>query len=100
MPDYYKLLDIPRDASDNDIKKAYRKKALQWHPDKNPERKKYAEQKFKEVTEAYEVLSDSKKLPGSVCPISLPLPLSLPGYIINILMCMTVLLFYIILNFR
>ncbi|XP_026563666.1 uncharacterized protein LOC113441083 [Pseudonaja textilis] len=58
MPDYYKLLDIPRDASDNDIKKAYRKKALQWHPDKNPERKKYAEQKFKEVTEAYEVLSD------------------------------------------
>ncbi|KAF7241779.1 hypothetical protein EYD10_11646 [Varanus komodoensis] len=38
----------------------YRKKALQWHPDKNPDRKKFAEQKFKEVTEAYEVLSDSK----------------------------------------
>ncbi|XP_039221740.1 uncharacterized protein LOC120318338 isoform X2 [Crotalus tigris] len=61
VPDYYKLLEIPRDASDTDIKKAYRKKALQWHPDKNPERKKYAEQKFKEVTEAYEVLSDKTK---------------------------------------
>ncbi|KAK9410431.1 hypothetical protein NXF25_001606 [Crotalus adamanteus] len=61
VPDYYKLLEIPRDASDTDIKKAYRKKALQWHPDKNPERKKYAEQKFKEVTEAYEVLSDTNK---------------------------------------
>ncbi|XP_053150180.1 uncharacterized protein LOC128344240 isoform X2 [Hemicordylus capensis] len=61
VPDYYKLLEVPRDASDNDIKKAYRKKALQWHPDKNPERKKYAEQKFKEVTEAYEVLSDKFK---------------------------------------
>ncbi|KAM6460507.1 uncharacterized protein PHA67_009017 isoform 2-T3 [Liasis olivaceus] len=58
VPDYYKLLEIPRDASDNDVKKAYRKKALQWHPDKNPDRKNYAEQKFKEVTEAYEVLSD------------------------------------------
>ncbi|XP_061468699.1 uncharacterized protein LOC133377917 [Rhineura floridana] len=61
VPDYYKLLEIPRDASDSDIKKAYRKKALQWHPDKNPDRKKYAEQKFKEVTEAYEVLSDKSK---------------------------------------
>ncbi|CAI5762814.1 Hypothetical predicted protein [Podarcis lilfordi] len=61
VPDYYKLLEIPRDASDNDIKKAYRKKALQWHPDKNPDRKNYAEQKFKEVTEAYEVLSDKAK---------------------------------------
>ncbi|XP_062823334.1 uncharacterized protein LOC103279114 isoform X1 [Anolis carolinensis] len=61
VPDYYKLLEIPRDASDNDIKKAYRKKALQWHPDKNPDKKKYAEQRFKEVTEAYEVLSDRTK---------------------------------------
>uniref|UniRef100_A0ACB8G3C4 Uncharacterized protein n=1 Tax=Sphaerodactylus townsendi TaxID=933632 RepID=A0ACB8G3C4_9SAUR len=61
VPDYYKLLEVPRDASDSDIKKAYRKKALQWHPDKNPDSKKYAEQKFKEVTEAYEVLSDKLK---------------------------------------
>lgn len=38
----------------------YRKKALQWHPDKNPDNKEYAEKKFKEVAEAYEVLSDSK----------------------------------------
>ncbi|KAL8183007.1 UNVERIFIED_CONTAM: hypothetical protein K2H54_011977 [Gekko kuhli] len=61
VPDYYKLLEVPQDASDGDIKKAYRKKALQWHPDKNPDSKKYAEQKFKEVTEAYEVLSDKLK---------------------------------------
>ncbi|XP_060118063.1 uncharacterized protein LOC132589359 isoform X2 [Heteronotia binoei] len=61
VPDYYKLLEVPRDASDSDIKKAFRKKALQWHPDKNPDSKKYAEQKFKEVTEAYEVLSDKLK---------------------------------------
>ncbi|CAO2625063.1 DnaJ homolog subfamily B member 2, partial [Lemmus lemmus] len=38
----------------------YRKKALQWHPDKNPDNKEFAEKKFKEVAEAYEVLSDSK----------------------------------------
>ncbi|KAJ7346006.1 hypothetical protein JRQ81_001956 [Phrynocephalus forsythii] len=61
LPDYYNLLEIPRDASDSDIKKAYKKKALQWHPDKNPDKKKYAEQKFKEVTEAYEVLSDKAR---------------------------------------
>lgn len=57
--DYYKILGIAKGASDDDIKKAYRKLALKYHPDKNKEPS--AEEKFKEVAEAYEILSDSKK---------------------------------------
>lgn len=57
--DYYAILGIPKNASDDEIKKAYRKLALQYHPDKN--RAPKAEEKFKEVAEAYEVLSDKKK---------------------------------------
>ncbi len=57
--DYYKILGIAKGASDDDIKKAYRKQALKWHPDKN--KTANAEEKFKEVAEAYEVLSDPKK---------------------------------------
>eukprot|EP00270_Netrium_digitus_P009832 TRINITY_DN3013_c0_g1_i8.p1 TRINITY_DN3013_c0_g1~~TRINITY_DN3013_c0_g1_i8.p1 ORF type:complete len:363 (-),score=95.35 TRINITY_DN3013_c0_g1_i8:148-1236(-) len=59
--DYYKVLEVPRNASDDDIKKAYRKLAMKYHPDKNPNNNKSAEAKFKEVSEAYEVLSDSQK---------------------------------------
>lgn len=57
--DYYKMLGINRNATEDDIKKAYRKLALKYHPDKNksPE----AEEKFKEIAEAYEVLSDKKR---------------------------------------
>ncbi|GIL17149.1 MAG: molecular chaperone DnaJ [Oligoflexia bacterium] len=58
--DYYSVLDVARSASADEIKKAYRKLAMKYHPDKNPGDKK-AEEKFKEITEAYEVLSDSKK---------------------------------------
>lgn len=58
--DYYEILEIPRTATAEDIKKAYRKKAIQYHPDKNPGNKE-AEQKFKEAAEAYEVLSDPEK---------------------------------------
>lgn len=58
--DYYSVLGITKSASDADIKKAYRKLALQYHPDRN-KNDKVAEEKFKEVTKAYEVLSDSQK---------------------------------------
>ncbi len=58
--DYYKILDVSRKASADDIRKAYRKLAMQYHPDKNPGDKK-AEEKFKEINEAYQVLSDEQK---------------------------------------
>eukprot|EP00850_Spirogloea_muscicola_P004347 SM000018S03712 [mRNA] locus=s18:983133:984686:- [translate_table: standard] len=59
--DYYNLLKVGRGASDDDLKKAYRKLAMKWHPDKNPTNKKEAEAKFKQISEAYEVLSDPQK---------------------------------------
>ncbi len=58
--DYYEVLGISKNANESEIKKAYRKLALQYHPDKNPDDKS-AEDKFKEAAEAYEVLSDSNK---------------------------------------
>ncbi len=59
-PDYYELLGVARDASAEDIKKAYRRQALQYHPDRNPG-DAAAETQFKAVTEAYQVLSDAQK---------------------------------------
>ena len=59
--DYYKILGIKKDASDGEIKKAYRKLALKWHPDKNPNNREEAEEKFKKINEAYSVLSDKNK---------------------------------------
>ena len=58
--DYYKILGVDRKASEDDIRKAYRKLAKQYHPDYNPNNKQ-AEEHFKEINEAYEVLSDAKK---------------------------------------
>ncbi|XP_072959038.1 uncharacterized protein [Typha angustifolia] len=59
--DYYKVLQVDRSAKDDDLKKAYRKLAMKWHPDKNPSNKKEAEAKFKQISEAYDVLSDPQK---------------------------------------
>src|SRR5258708_38779047 len=58
--DYYEVLGVSKGASVEDIKKAYRKVAMQFHPDRNPGDKS-AEEKFKEAAEAYEVLSDADK---------------------------------------
>ena len=61
--DYYEVLGVNRDASEDDIKKAYRKLAMKWHPDRNPDNPK-AEEHFKEAKEAYEVLTDPHKRPA------------------------------------
>lgn len=73
--DYYKILGVKRDASQKEIKKAYRQLALQWHPDKHvalqgrsdvqKEDKDIAEEKFKEIAEAYEILSNEGVYEGS-----------------------------------
>ncbi|MEF8874810.1 MAG: molecular chaperone DnaJ [Candidatus Thermoplasmatota archaeon] len=59
--DYYDILGVDKDASEEDIKKAYRKKAKKYHPDKNPDNTEEAREKFKKVSEAYEVLADEEK---------------------------------------
>lgn len=60
MKDYYEILGVPRNATEAEIKKAFRSLALKYHPDRNPSNKE-AEEKFKEINEAYSVLSDSEK---------------------------------------
>jgi molecular chaperone DnaJ len=60
MADFYSILGVPREASDDDIKKAYRRLATQWHPDKNNGSKE-SEERFKQLTEAYDVLRDPNK---------------------------------------
>ena len=59
--DYYEILGVAKTASIEEIKSAYRKAALKWHPDRNPENKEDAEHKFRECTEAYSILSDQQK---------------------------------------
>ena len=59
--DFYEILGVTKVATKDEIRKAYKKLALKWYPDKNPENKKEAEEKFKEIAEAYSVLSDPDK---------------------------------------
>ena len=59
--DYYEVLGVSKNATEDEIKKAYRKLAKKYHPDANPNNKEEAEAKFKEVNEAYENLSDPQK---------------------------------------
>ncbi|MFW6161514.1 MAG: molecular chaperone DnaJ [Planctomycetota bacterium] len=59
--DYYEVLGVARDAAPDEIKRAFKKLALQWHPDRNPDRREEAEAQFKEIAEAYEVLADDDK---------------------------------------
>ena len=61
LKDYYRIFGVNKDASAQDIKKAFRQLALRYHPDRNPDDVKEAEEKFKEINEAYEVLSDEQK---------------------------------------
>jgi curved DNA-binding protein CbpA len=59
--DYYEVLGVKKEATADEIRKAYKKLAIKWHPDKNPDNKEEAENKFKEISEAYSVLSDPEK---------------------------------------
>merc|ERR1719499_346314 len=59
--DYYEVLGVERGAREAEIAKAYKKLALKYHPDKNPDNKSVAEENFKTITEAYEVLHDPEK---------------------------------------
>lgn len=59
--DYYEILGVSKEATPEEIRKAYKRLALKWHPDKHVDDKKEAEEKFKEINEAYSVLSDPKK---------------------------------------
>jgi curved DNA-binding protein CbpA len=61
LKNYYRILGVNRNASAQDIKKAFRQLALRYHPDRNPDNMKQAEEKFKEINEAYEVLGDEQK---------------------------------------
>ena len=59
--EYYKILELSNNATQDEIKKAYKKMAIKYHPDKNPDNKEEAEEKFKKVAEAYEILSNPDK---------------------------------------
>ena len=61
MTEYYDILNVTRNVDDKELKKKYKQLALKWHPDKHTENKKQAEDKFKQINEAYSVLSDKNK---------------------------------------
>ena len=77
--DYYEVLGVDKNASEDEIKKAYRKLAIKYHPDKNPDDKN-AEEKFKEAAEAYDVLHDPNKRSNTTNLASTDLPAwAVPG---------------------
>ena len=80
--DYYEVLGVNRDASEEDIKKAYRRLAMKWHPDRNPDNPK-AEEHFKECKEAYEILTDAEQArrptTSSATPASIRRPAAAPA---------------------
>ncbi|CAG7832344.1 unnamed protein product [Allacma fusca] len=80
MEDYYGVLGLSQNASPDDIRKAYRKLALQWHPDKNPENSDIATRKFKQIAEAYEVLSDENRRQSYDRARANPAPAESPYY--------------------
>lgn len=59
--DYYNILKVSRNASEEDLKRSYKRLAMKWHPDKNSQNNKEAEAKFKQISEAYDVLTDPQK---------------------------------------
>jgi len=61
MKDYYQILGVPESASPDEVRRAFRRLALKYHPDKNPGNEKWAEEKFKEINEAYSILSDGAR---------------------------------------
>ncbi|MBE0479985.1 MAG: DnaJ domain-containing protein [Dehalococcoidia bacterium] len=61
LKDYYRVLGVSREASSEDIRKAFRRLALEYHPDRNPGNTQEAEARFKEINEAYEILGDAEK---------------------------------------
>ena len=69
--DFYNILGVSKNASDSEIKKAYRKLAIKYHPDKNPDDHK-AEEKFKQAAEAYEVLGNKEKMVSIFLPFTKP----------------------------
>ena len=69
--DYYEVLGVKKEATPQEIRKAYKKLAIKWHPDKNPDNKEEAENRFKEISEAYSVLSDPEKKKNMIIEIKL-----------------------------
>ena len=67
VKNYYEILGVSETATDDEIRKAYKKLAIKWHPDKNPDNKDEAERKFKQISAAYAVLGDKQKRRRCVC---------------------------------